>query len=125
MLRHLLLASSALLLVGCGSSEPTSDTRVVVFGVDGLDPELLQERIDRGILPNFARLVEDGLAVADSVQTYAIGRLALMDLADATAGTPSPLQRLQAGDTRAADIDRVHRDIGKHYSGPGEKLIYD
>ena len=60
MLRHLLLASSALLLVGCGSSEPTSDTRVVVFGVDGLDPELLQERIDRGILPNFARLVEDG-----------------------------------------------------------------
>ena len=60
MLRQLLLASSALLLVGCGSSEPTSDTRVVVFGVDGLDPELLQERIDRGILPNFARLVEDG-----------------------------------------------------------------
>ncbi|WP_291882568.1 molybdate ABC transporter substrate-binding protein [Maricaulis sp.] len=47
-----------------------------------------------------ARLVEDGLAVADSVQTYAIGRLALMDLADATAGTPSPLQRLQAGDYR-------------------------
>lgn len=47
-----------------------------------------------------ARLVEDGLAVADSVQTYAIGRLALMEPAGATAGTPSPLQRLQSGDYR-------------------------
>lgn len=47
-----------------------------------------------------ARLVEDGLAVAGSVQTYATGRLALMDLADTTAGMPSPLHRLQAGDYR-------------------------
>ncbi|MAW60464.1 MAG: hypothetical protein CMJ94_06485 [Planctomycetes bacterium] len=60
MLRSVLFASAALLLTACGSSEPSTDTRVVVFGVDGLDPELLQERIDRGLLPNFARLVEDG-----------------------------------------------------------------
>ena len=47
-----------------------------------------------------ARLVEDGLAVAGSAQTYATGRLALMEPGDATAGTPSPLQRLQSGDYR-------------------------
>lgn len=60
MRRFLIPALGAALLAGCGSSEPTSETRVVVFGVDGLDPELLQERIDRGMLPNFARLVESG-----------------------------------------------------------------
>ena len=47
-----------------------------------------------------ARLVEDGLAAAGSAQTYATGRLALMEPGDATAGTPSPLQRLQSGDYR-------------------------
>lgn len=48
-------------LASCGSEEPGhSDTRVVVFGVDGLDPEMLQERIARGMLPNFAKLAESG-----------------------------------------------------------------
>ncbi len=47
-----------------------------------------------------ARLVADGLAVAGSVQTYATGRLALMDMADIAADTPPPLQRLQAGGYR-------------------------
>jgi predicted AlkP superfamily phosphohydrolase/phosphomutase len=60
MRRFLIPVLGAALLAGCGSSEPTSETRVVVFGVDGLDPEELQERIDRGMLPNFARLVESG-----------------------------------------------------------------
>lgn len=60
MRRFLIPVLGAALLAGCGSEEPTSDTRFVVFGVDGLDPEMLQERIDRGMLPNFARLVESG-----------------------------------------------------------------
>jgi len=51
-------------LGACGGSEPTSDTRVVVFGVDGLDPELLQERIDRGLCPNFAALLAAGATFA-------------------------------------------------------------
>lgn len=60
-MRRLLIASLALLpLAACGSKESSSETRFVVFGVDGLDPEMLQERIDRGLLPNFARLVEAG-----------------------------------------------------------------
>jgi predicted AlkP superfamily phosphohydrolase/phosphomutase len=60
MRRFLIPALGVALLGACGSSEPTSETRLVVFGVDGLDPEELQERIDRGMLPNFARLVESG-----------------------------------------------------------------
>jgi predicted AlkP superfamily phosphohydrolase/phosphomutase len=60
MRRFLILALGTAVLAGCGSSEPSSETRVIVFGVDGLDPEMLQERIDRGLLPNFAQLVESG-----------------------------------------------------------------
>jgi predicted AlkP superfamily phosphohydrolase/phosphomutase len=55
----LMLLGTAL-LASCGDSPPQSDTRVVVFGVDGLDPELLQQRVDRGMLPNFAKLIENG-----------------------------------------------------------------
>jgi len=58
----------SLLLPACGGGEKQSDTRVVVFGVDGLDPEMLQERIDRGMLPNFKKLVESG-ANFQSLQT--------------------------------------------------------
>jgi len=60
MRRFILPLLGASLLAACGGSEPTSDTRMIVLGIDGLDPEMLQERIDRGMLPNFARLVEGG-----------------------------------------------------------------
>lgn len=60
MRRLLLSLCAASLLVGCSESVPTSDTRVIVLGVDGLDPDLLRERINRGMLPNFARLAESG-----------------------------------------------------------------
>jgi len=59
-MRRILACAVLGLLAACGGGTPESDTRVVVFGVDGLDPEMLQERIDRGELPNFARLVEEG-----------------------------------------------------------------
>ncbi|KAA3607200.1 MAG: hypothetical protein DWQ01_15995 [Planctomycetota bacterium] len=44
----------------CGSKIKTSDTRVVVLGIDGLDPDMLLERVERGMLPNFAKLLEQG-----------------------------------------------------------------
>lgn len=50
-----------LLAASCGGGAKESATRVVVFGVDGLDPVMLQERIDRGEMPNFARLLEEGV----------------------------------------------------------------
>ena len=48
-----------LALAACGG-EPTSQRRMIVFGVDGLDPEMLQERIERGLCPNFEKLVAGG-----------------------------------------------------------------
>lgn len=53
------LTVASLCLPACGGTEK-SDTRVVVFGVDGLDPEMLQERVDRGLMPNFKKLLESG-----------------------------------------------------------------
>jgi len=53
---------AGLSLLGCG--EKQSETRVVVFGVDGLDPEMLQERIDRGMMPNFKKLLDNGSTFA-------------------------------------------------------------
>jgi predicted AlkP superfamily phosphohydrolase/phosphomutase len=34
--------------------------KVIVVGVDGLDPRLLREFLDRGVVPNFGRLIERG-----------------------------------------------------------------
>lgn len=36
--------------------------RVVVMGLDGLDPNLVQQYIDEGHMPNFARLAKEGYA---------------------------------------------------------------
>ncbi len=48
----------ALLLAHEGAA--SADLRMVVLGIDGLDPELLQQFIDEGILPNFAALAQPG-----------------------------------------------------------------
>ena len=58
--RWIALAGLGLSLVACGGAEMNSEKRVVVFGVDGLDPEMLQERVDRGMMPNFEKLLESG-----------------------------------------------------------------
>ncbi|MDA7633200.1 alkaline phosphatase family protein [bacterium] len=36
------------------------DKKVVVLGVDGMDPKLLRTFIDQGRLPNFKALIEEG-----------------------------------------------------------------
>ncbi|TAH37861.1 MAG: hypothetical protein EYC70_06650 [Planctomycetota bacterium] len=58
-LRLLSWLGACALLSACGG-EPHSDRRVIVLGVDGLDPEMLAERIERGLCPNFQKLVERG-----------------------------------------------------------------
>ena len=60
-MRRLVLAFAtgfALLLAHQGAA--SADRRMVVLGIDGLDPELLQQFIDEGILPNFAALAQPG-----------------------------------------------------------------
>jgi predicted AlkP superfamily phosphohydrolase/phosphomutase len=55
----LLLTACALLPAACGEPAPM-EKRVVVFGIDGLDPDFIREGIAEGRLPNFAKLVESG-----------------------------------------------------------------
>ncbi|MBN2491784.1 MAG: alkaline phosphatase family protein [Planctomycetes bacterium] len=47
---------------GCGSEEPAAPVRprVLVLGIDGMDPARLHELMRAGKLPNFARLARDG-----------------------------------------------------------------
>lgn len=62
-MRPLLLSSlalaAALPLGACGEPAP-HEPRVVVFGIDGLDPDTIRAGIAAGRLPNFARLVAQG-----------------------------------------------------------------
>lgn len=44
---------------GCGGGAP-EERRVIVLGVDGLDPEILMEQVAAGACPSFARLMEQG-----------------------------------------------------------------
>lgn len=48
-----------LLLAACGG-EKTSDKRVIVLGIDGMDPDLLQQEVDAGTMPHFAKLIDQG-----------------------------------------------------------------
>ena len=49
-----------LLLVGAAVSAQaaSSSSQVVIIGIDGLDPDLLQAKLKKGELPNFARFVD-------------------------------------------------------------------
>lgn len=48
-----------LALIGCGGANPDSP-RVLIIGMDGMDPVLLQRYMDEGKLPNFKQLAETG-----------------------------------------------------------------
>lgn len=55
----LLLLASTLPLSACGEPAPM-EKRVVVFGIDGLDPDLIREGVAAGRLPNFQKLIAGG-----------------------------------------------------------------
>ncbi len=55
-----LKAASALLAVFFLSAAPLQAKKVVILGIDGLDPRLLEEYMAGGHLPNFSRLVDEG-----------------------------------------------------------------
>ncbi|MFH1850238.1 MAG: alkaline phosphatase family protein [archaeon] len=48
-----------LLIAGCGG-EKLADNNVLIIGIDGADPRLMQHLMDSGKLPNFAKLAEAG-----------------------------------------------------------------
>ena len=53
----LVLAVAALTLIFAGAPRAADAKRMIVMGVDGLDPKLLQGFVDDGDLPNFKALL--------------------------------------------------------------------
>lgn len=53
-------AALAALSAGCGKTTCRSGKRLIVLGVDGMDPNLLESFIERGLMPNTKRLMEMG-----------------------------------------------------------------
>ena len=53
------LLAAALGVVGC-SEKDSHPTSVIMIGFDGMDPRLLGEMLDKGLMPNFARLKDQG-----------------------------------------------------------------
>jgi len=52
----------AVALTACGEKQDTSpaDSRLIIVGFDGMDPNLAQQWMDAGILPNFTKLAAQG-----------------------------------------------------------------
>ncbi len=50
----------AALYAGCGGRGTISGKRLIVLGVDGMDPGLVESFCQRGLMPNTARLMENG-----------------------------------------------------------------
>lgn len=56
-----ILLAVAVLLVGCQSANRwRGDHRLIVLGIDGMDPQLLRQFMGEGKMPNFAKLVAQG-----------------------------------------------------------------
>ncbi|MBM3320492.1 MAG: alkaline phosphatase family protein [Candidatus Eisenbacteria bacterium] len=53
-------ASLGFPLASCASTKSATSRRVIVLGLDGLDPTLMQRLIDTGRAPNFKKLQETG-----------------------------------------------------------------
>jgi predicted AlkP superfamily phosphohydrolase/phosphomutase len=62
--RTALIALAALGLIGAAlipwALDSSPKRRVVILGIDGMDPKILQRLIDEGEMPNFKRLIEQG-----------------------------------------------------------------
>lgn len=55
-----LLLLCALALVSCQRASRRGDQKLIILGVDGLDPQLLKQYIEQGRMPNFAALARTG-----------------------------------------------------------------
>jgi predicted AlkP superfamily phosphohydrolase/phosphomutase len=58
--RIVLLCTALTVCFGCGQDDSARAKRVLILGVDGLDPKLLQQFMDADYLPNFRRLIAQG-----------------------------------------------------------------
>src|SRR5262245_26516417 len=58
MHRRTIVVAALLLLCGCASNDQPG--RVIVLGLDGMDPEVVDLLMSEGKMPNFARLRQEG-----------------------------------------------------------------
>src|SRR5258708_12705843 len=56
----LLLAGSAWLISYRGESRWHGDQKLIILGIDGMDPQLLKQFIQQGKMPNFYKLMQQG-----------------------------------------------------------------
>lgn len=49
-----------LALAACGGEPPPAESRLIILGFDGMDPELARRWMDEGLLPHFSRLADEG-----------------------------------------------------------------
>lgn len=54
------LLGVALAVAGCGGEPAAPQSRLIILGFDGMDPELARRWMDEGHLPNYRRLAEEG-----------------------------------------------------------------
>lgn len=61
LLRILIFGAAAVLLISCGTSEMSPPERkVMIVGIDGLEWDVMGPMLERGELPNFARVLSEG-----------------------------------------------------------------
>src|SRR5258708_16245200 len=56
----LLLAGSAWLISYRGESRWHGNQKLIILGIDGMDPQLLKQFIEQGKMPNFSKLMQQG-----------------------------------------------------------------
>ena len=61
-----LLLTTLLALVAFGCSRDAASGRVIVLGIDGVDPDVVELLVSEGQLPNFAKLREAGVESAEA-----------------------------------------------------------
>ncbi len=58
-----LISLACLSMASCGVGSASTSKKVIVLGIDGMDPVILQELMDEGKMPNFSALAAQGTFV--------------------------------------------------------------
>ncbi|OPX28308.1 MAG: hypothetical protein B1H09_08045 [Gemmatimonadaceae bacterium 4484_173] len=91
-------AALAALSTGCGKTAGRSGKRLIVLGVDGMDPNLVQSFVEQGFMPNTRRLMEMGSFSSLGTSTPPQSPVAWSNF---ITGAPPPVHGI---------FDFVHRD---------------
>ena len=93
-----LCAAGLSLLLSCQHARggAVGSRKLIILGIDGLDPDLLTKFMAEGKMPNFARLAEQGAGIgAAAAESY---RLVVLDADPAEAEESSEVQEALAAE---------------------------